>query len=343
MSQGFIIKVNKEVDAAMIEAVKVESHTYNGPPAGPYTLEQLLGLESDGIWWRLYIDPKDWNDALKGDKADPGSVYDNQLSQGWQKDLTNVYKRFLNSNSGDYLSLKDLTWTKYNEVWHEATKNVDAKKKERFQSRFEANKQAAGSYPAALVLVTEVTDQAINGRHFVRNGVNDHRFNGMGKTPEGLTAFMYHLDNKTLNRVEPDTNGKVLQDAVDSVFKTFHDSMSKAKTRSAQLEAIAWTIRTLHMLHTWTDGCGRVNVQTLLPVMLMTYGFGLPLGGRFGKKVDRWAQYMMFNGGYTVEQMARYLFVMQDFGLLDLEHSVIKVPPRVIQTQPPVKKPQHKL
>lgn len=352
----FVKKVNHDVDAALQKAVK--AWKYDEPvkegATKSHTLEDLLGPEHAKSWWRLYIDTKDWEDALRDHGNDPGIVYDEQQSPGWQTDLIAVYQRFLNPHSKEYVLGEKLTWKKYNQIWEEATEHVGVTAKEIFVSRFGAD-QRTGEYGTSNGMAMDTKNEMINGRYLIRTA-GDHRFDEKGvptdipdpaKTPIGyakadakhLTPFLFHWNTPT--RVEGATNGEILQEAVDAVFAYFHDSISQAKTRGQQLETIARTIRFLHMLHTWTDGCGRVNVQTLLPAMLMKYGFGLPLGGQFGQQIDPWAGTWMFNGGYSVQQMAKFLFVMQDYGLKDPEHSVIKGQQPATKAEHPVTNAQH--
>lgn len=113
ITRQFVLEVNQQIANATAE----KPENYDAViPSGlkPYTLLQILGPERDGHWWRLYIDPKDWDDALKIE--DPGFLYDGQTSKGWQKNLITVYERFLGAKSEDYLLESRMTWQKYQEM-----------------------------------------------------------------------------------------------------------------------------------------------------------------------------------------------------------------------------------
>ncbi|MCJ1290287.1 hypothetical protein MMC34_001823 [Xylographa carneopallida] len=85
---------------------------------------------------------------------------------------------------------------------------------------------------------------------------------------------------------------------------------------SSRLTAIAGAIHNLHVMHAFTNGCGRVNIFLLLPKMLLAYGFGLPPGGEYGSGIPKTVLHMLFNGGYSLDETARFLWVTQDFGLM---------------------------
>ena len=101
------------------------------------------------------------------------------------------------------------------------------------------------------------------------------------------------------------------------VFQRFEDDMRMAPTRIHQLQAIARVIRRVHMLNIFTEGNTRVNIHLLLSHLLLKYRFGLPLGGKYRQEFERpQALDEMFQGGYTVEQIAQFLWIAQDFGRL---------------------------
>jgi hypothetical protein len=96
---------------------------------------------------------------------------------------------------------------------------------------------------------------------------------------------------------------------VNEAFRLFREEMGKADKRHKQLYAIARLIRTLHVLHTFSDGNGRLNVYLLLPRLLLQHGFGPPL--RLGHYFSPDTLYWLFNGAFSLDQIVVFLWFAQ--------------------------------
>ncbi|KAI1114218.1 hypothetical protein F5Y14DRAFT_415059 [Nemania sp. NC0429] len=128
----------------------------------------------------------------------------------------------------------------------------------------------------------------------------------------------------------------VLSGVLDVIFHTFNTEVAHVKVGDPAkpvLKSIVKMLRTIHIIHPKGDGMGRTNWGTLLPLVLTKYGFGLPLGGKYGTPdakiapdfvdmstaqdscIDRGAMNFMFSGGYTIDEITDFLWLMQDHGL----------------------------
>jgi hypothetical protein len=279
------------------------------------TLKDILGDQASGLWWRLYIDPKDWDDAEKfaaAHKKNPGLLYDSQKSKGWYDAMNHVYATRLDGSLNNILGdhSQAFTWDIYLEIWQASTKNVKGSK---FADR--VNNNPSVQFPGSVTLAHDTLSEKI---HHDNNSSNP-LVKVLGNKPDpnaGQEGYALRIGINYMYFMGE--GGAFLKQGIESVFKMFATDMANAKLRKDQLKAIARAVRNLHIMHAFSDGCGRVNVQTILPAMLLKYGFGLPFGGEHGQTIQRTAQYMMFNGGFSLDDMTKYLWVTQDFGLQSL-------------------------
>jgi hypothetical protein len=323
----------------------------------PLDITKVLGDQSHGYWWRLFIDPKDWKDALtdhyyaktkqQHHKEHPELLYDHQKksSAGFLENINLAYQHYLTNPAW----VAQLDYAEYEKIWETARIKSDD-----YVSRTGMADMA--SFGTSVHLANDLLgkEEQIAGRPLVAEGpITDGKGNPR-KDEHGNPIKLESLDEETLDYYLDDmrwgeaysyhlagrdqmyTGGggrkgkqrdefgfdenKDLPDAINDVCKQFNAEIAHAVTRGDQLRAIARSVRRMHILHVFSDGCGRVNISTVLPAMLMHFGFGLPLGGRFRKHVDMRSQYFMFNGGFSVDTIAKWLCVMQDFGIRDLTH-----------------------
>jgi hypothetical protein len=293
---------------------------FNNKPASSlktHTFLQIMGSESAGYWWRLYIDPKDW-DKAEEDAADhgrtPGELYDNQESKGWKVAMTATYQKYLvHPSLEEFLGdiHKPFTWEIYLGIWTDASYNVETKNTDGFYDRVTTTDKKT-TFGCPQLISQDTLNQKIDNKPLV------HILTLENQEPDFKLGYVSRRLNE--DRYIVVGGGSSLDVAVQEVFKLFCTEMSQATLRKHQLRAIARVIRNLHIMHTFSDGCGRVNIQTLLPAMLLKYGFGLPLGGSKGAGVTRMAQYFMFNGGFSLDEITQWLWVTQDFGLTGPDH-----------------------
>jgi hypothetical protein len=279
------------------------------PHSDPIGFSTVMGDDKQE-WWRVMIDQAHWTKALtfaKDKKSEPGLFYDADKSPGFQKAMLQAYHDFLVTNV--MLAYpQQLDWTVYESLWTAATKDVETT--ERGQ-KFEPNNGEV-YFGCTRSLSPEVFAEMIDKLPLVLNKKDP------SPTDAPLKCYAYHLTHVPIY-LFPQAKGTDLHNGVNKVFELFVKEMGVARTRLDQLVAIARTIRNLHIMHAFTDGCGRTNVYLLLPAMLLRFGFGLPLGGANMGSVAAEAQFFMFNGGYSVHEIAEYLWAYQDFGRMALK------------------------
>jgi len=304
--------VMTEVNAAFVGNVLTDFNTREASHEKPHTFTDIMGPETAGYWWRLYIDPKDWEDAQKEATQNhwttPGLYYDHDKSQGWKSAMTETYRKYLvNPSLEEFLgdTHKPFTWAKYLGVWTDAKHGLVTQNPDGFYDRVDT-KDRATQFGCPRTLAQDTVNESIFGKRLVRQLLQ-------GEEANFLKGYVSHPPNEDHYIVVG--GGITLKKGVEAVFTAFTADMNAATLRKNQLKAIARVVRDLHIMHTFSDGCGRVNIQTLLPAMLLKYGFGLPLGGARGAKVDKGGQFLMFNGGYTLDEITRWLWITQDFGL----------------------------
>ena len=307
------------------------AEVFNRKMARPPVLkfEDVMGSHPDPYWWRLYIDPQHWAEALETTPANPGHLYDLQLSPGFQASMTKAYSTFLVSTGSSAAALhatlgpdgKPMTWEMYQSLWKAALPSpADLQEGIRlkkyipgvtFLSLFEQTKPG-NRFGCAEHLVADLSEELLTIEGSSWHLVAEEN------SADAKRAFSVHQRLKDGSwRLVPQHAGVTLQKGVDAVFQRFSTAIESAPTQGALLLAIAQAVRALHVMHTFSDGCGRVNVFMLLPAMMLRYGFGVPLGRRFyGKELSWRTIYNLFNGDYSVGTIAQVLHLTQDKGLL---------------------------
>jgi hypothetical protein len=288
----------------------------------------ILGPTDKPYWWRLYIDPKDWEAAEQ--TKEPGMLYDSQKSVGWNKAMVNVYATYLANDSLIKLLDTPLSWDEYAAIWKIAkdkvsnsegrkSNNPDDKRNGVYYDRYTAT-DISTVFDSPKTLASDTLSEKIIHGSVV---VNKPLVKEIDTSAVAHSHGSYVVHRVGHIQYELFDLGKPVSDGIEAVFVMFAEDMKKATTwRRDQLKAIARAIRNLHIMHAFSDGCGRINVQTLLPAMLLKYGFGLPFGGAHGSIINKSAQYMLFNGGFSLEEITQYLWVTQDFGMMSLKHGI---------------------
>ncbi len=255
-------------------------------------------LPEQALWWRLYINPVDHDQALKRSAADPGTLYDDQRSAGYQQAMLNAYREFLVDRP---IPIRDLRWGSYRRMHEFATRGVrGAFTAEGGTEERSALYQSVYAEPDKSAL-----SRIVNGRPLMLSAedflADPDRKPYVVYTVEGEGAYvartMYgHSD------VEP---------AVDAVFDDFRADLRIARSDYQRLTAIGRMIRDLHVLHVFRDGNGRVNVFLLLPMVLMEYGFSPTIGtSAVGARIAK-TMSALFSGAFSPEQTAAALYFGQ--------------------------------
>jgi hypothetical protein len=288
-------------------------------------LVDVLGNDPKN-WWRLYIDPKDRSDAEKtaNDKDtiekykqaanNPGYLYDTQDSQGYQAAMIAAYQKYLTTVA----SIKDdrlVSWPTYLAMWTAAKEGVhgtDGPFTNRVDTKW-PDKHELVRYQTSLDLPDEIIQQKLADKPLIREVGDDECMKlwynwqyGDQKAPWGAHVLKIKSRCNVLSGPNQDLGRGIVE-----LLVKFNGDMKTATTRGDQLKLIAGLIRTLHMLHIFSNGCGRTNIYMLLPALLLRYGFGLPLA-QDSKNVHKWAQHFIFDGGFTDEYIAKYLWIMQE-------------------------------
>lgn len=293
-------------------------------PTDALKFEDIMGRDTSH-WWQLYIDPKNWSEAEERSE-NPGFYYDADRSPGFQASMINAYKTLLLSNAAEAKELqttlssksKPLTWQAYEKLWEaaipssskqEAGEAAGKYRPNQFTSNF-GDQRPTTAFGCPEHLATDVTTERIKDWYLMAEA---------GQANEMRAYSTRARADKT--HFLPMANGDRLQKGVDFVFQRFSTEVTASRTRLAQLEAIARAVRALHIMHTFTDACGRTNVFLLLPAMLLRFGFGLSLGGGlFGESELSFppdTMFSLFNGGFSIDTIAKVLFVLQDHGLME--------------------------
>jgi hypothetical protein len=149
----------------------------------------------------------------------------------------------------------------------------------------------------------------VDGRFLLTQNAHHNTLTADPEMPNTI-SYMANVPN-------PEGSGRVsvyatLKESVvliEWAFKKFQSEVTAADSKNGQLTAIARLIRTLHIIHYYPDGNGRLNVYLLLPRLLLEYGFGLPL--KLGTSCSPDTLFGLFNGCFTLEQIVAFLWNAQ--------------------------------
>lgn len=303
INADFTKSVQTEFDTALIDGKQ-------------FRLQDILGDVKeghfkDGYWWRLYIDPKDWKAAkafAEKENKVPGALYDNEKCSGYQTTMVGAYNTKFCGQLNPLFSVRTL-----------GLEQMDASKYARMYDsvkgtgkNFAMRSEQCCTFPTTENLAEDVFEERIGPFPLVIKDINTHVAQ---MKPGTEIRFIAGIDRPKQIITAP-LALRTLVNAIQSIFTTFYMDIEGARYKKEQLTSIARTIRSLHIMHAYGDGNGRLNIFTLLPAMLLGHGFGLPLGGAALGIIRSDALYMLFNGGFSIEEMTRYLWVSQDFGLM---------------------------
>ncbi|WP_438269173.1 scabin-related ADP-ribosyltransferase [Mycobacterium simiae] len=288
-------------------------------------LGDVVGAEH---WWRLYIDPQHHAAALR--RGDPGSFYDDDKSPGFQANMQRAFEMFL--NDPEKLEQR-VDWDEYSEMHWEATRGISG-------GDFEIADvedhpifhPIVGERPAADLLTEQV-----GGRPLVTMAPADvDQYDPLpaGVGEDALVTISSSWGDVPV--IRPELAEYQVPRMVDAVFDDYYDDIAAAQTERDRLRAIGRVVRNLHVMHPHNDGNGRLNINLLLPRLLLANGFA---------PVITHSMADLFSGGFSRDQIATALRWSQDRdltqGLDDLRaapesHSrpVGEAPPPVVADVP---------
>lgn len=248
-------------------------------------------------WWRVYLDRQHHADAVQRDPKDPGYLYDTQQSKGFQQSMVQAYELVLQGDEfADKFANATLLYEDYKQFYDLVTAKVKIipRKKTNFVT-FDVEPGRPASDAAADILcgrslmdVAKPSDPDQVGR---------------------VIALVMELEPNAASRGGVCVEMSKCPSFIDAAFERFRGEIGEARTQKAQLHAIAKLIRFLHVLHTFSDGNGRLNIHFMLPRLLLQYGFGLPL--RLGPCCAPGTLFGLFNGCFTLDQIVVFLWHAQ--------------------------------
>ncbi len=260
----------------------------NVSQAGPVALSDLLPPQR---WWRMYIDDRDHGAARLHDRSNPGGLYDSQRSAAFQADMQSAYQSIL--NDVDVLKRR-VNWDEYLRM-HQAvtaqTRQAAVGNKRFDVAGFPAKK---GHYVALRQLADDLTE-TLDGRPLVTDA---------GSRPPGSLGE----DGDVIAVAGPGLYGLLRLDIlfdperlpamVNEAFERYYDAIGQARSEHERLRAIGQVVRTLSVMHPFRDGNGRLNINVLLPRLLLANGF---------QPVIVPSLMHLFNGGFSLDRIATAL------------------------------------
>lgn len=258
-------------------------------------LEQVLPREE---WYRLQLDPRHHDEARRTHPNNPGELYDHQQSPGFQGSMNAAYEKFLN----DPETIGERVDFRMYEAMHHA---VGSQLGEEVEKSGEAG--AHTMYPLRADSPTpSVLEEKIAGRPLMVKADPLMQFNIIPRDP---LTWSGHFRPHGADGVYTETlyQHTEVEHLVDEVFDRYYEKLGTARSPKEKLKAIAWAVRTLHIIHSYADTNRRQNVHVLLHRLLMAANFNPVIY----KDMDE-----LFQGGRSLEEIANALESGQGMDLL---------------------------
>jgi hypothetical protein len=278
---------------------------------GAATLSHFLPREA---WWLIFISRTDHAKALAHNTKNPADHYDNDKSPGYRAGIETAFEQLFENtgpleriDSSFYRSLHDLaismltgdTDGELYEEWSTGDRDegVSRGQKSAGSVRFPMA-HPRGSRTIAADLATE--------RLVLRTGQTVHiltepdeknldaaqaMFASVTGEAEHLYACLYNVDP---GMISVNYRRAMAPRLVDAVGERYAEQIHTARSAGERLAAITRLIRTLHVLHLFTNANGRLNITLLFTKLLLDQGFG---------PVCLTNQDDLFSGSYTVDEM----------------------------------------
>jgi hypothetical protein len=274
---------------------------------GPVRLSEVLAEQH---WWRLFLNPHDHGVTMQRYPQDPGAMYDNESSPGFQEGMRRAYRLVLDEPE---VLAQRVDWDAYRQMHQMVTSDTAAALG---AEQFDITGTVAGRltfhFPYTHRLADDLVSELVGGRPLITEGNlhelvsrdTDDMIVAVGPRPwapdELMFTMMYPADR--------------VSEMVDEVFDRYYRDMDRAGGLHERLRAVGQVVRTLTVMHPFVDGNGRLNVNLLLPRLLQANGF---------RPVVTPSIQTLFNGGFSLEHIATALHWGQDrdltIGLDDLD------------------------
>ncbi|MGW3458334.1 hypothetical protein ACWDE9_01670 [Streptomyces olivaceoviridis] len=236
-------------------------------------------------WWNFYITGNaHWlakRDLLKIPELqrDPGRYFDVQIpdstynpSPGYQQSMIAAYKAALDDKK---FIAKRLNSTEHKKLHELATRDVEG--------NFGWTGEGGVGFPLrrAVELSPDLLSERLLGRPVAKN------YNVHGEQP--ITSFTSGL---MLTRHEEGGAPRL----VDAVYDRYYEEVGKAAPgdRRAVVTAIGRAVRTLMVIHAFTDANSRLNMRLILPKLLLENGLPPVYSSAF---------HQIFQGGYSLDKI----------------------------------------
>ncbi|MET9634625.1 hypothetical protein ABZX92_45000, partial [Lentzea sp. NPDC006480] len=248
--------------------------------------------------WLFVINPNDHKEALKKFPANPGSLYDHQLSPGLQKSMLTAFGSVLD---GDVVHVATLDWPKYAEVHTLATSRTPGN----FALSGDDGVTWVSFWMGERALAADLLDERVLGRRLIATP-EDRRAALDAGEQEPLTLI---LEIDGMLRVDAICRAEDTPAVVNAMFDDFRTAVDNARDDSDRLlHAIGQLVRRLHVLHPFLDGNGRVNIFVLMQRLLLEYGF---------RPVVHSDLNSLFAGGFSLDEIVEALRSAQEVNLDD--------------------------
>ncbi|MFL6124510.1 nucleotidyl transferase AbiEii/AbiGii toxin family protein, partial [Actinophytocola sp.] len=252
-------------------------------PSGARPPKRLADVLPRADWYRLYLNPKDIAAAERMYPDNPGSLYDNQRSPGFQAGMEGAYERFL--NPADFTAQR-LNSDLYRQM-HEAV-TAQLGREIPWSGRGTTGFPLGSSRPSP-----DVFSDTVGGRPLMVDAAALLR-SGQ-KAPIAPVTILDTWTNRDKPIVRTNYRQNEVQGLVDSVFDDFYNDLGRATNDTERFRAIGRVVRNLHIVHPFEDANGRLNIHLLLPRLLLEAGFQPIL---FRDLVP------LFDGSRTLDQVA---------------------------------------
>jgi hypothetical protein len=247
-------------------------------------------------WWRLYINPVDHARALQLCPDNPGFLYDIGASPGYQRSMLDAYRQVLDS----------------------APRKIDADVYDEYFAYVSGRLRSDGTYDDSNCLLPAGTygeDGSLGRRPGVHLGVNYDRLSDEMKHEKIAHWCLVHdgeyaagVADVALAAVDSSrTDGELVlyspgrspDDArliVDAIMERYYRQLGSGK--SDILTAAGLAVRALMIAHLFADMNGRLNIQVVLPRLLLDHGLR-PATPTFMAKV--------FSGGLSIAEIRQHI------------------------------------
>ena len=259
-----------------------------GAAPSPLRLSDVLPEDE---WWRLILAATDHQEAQARFPDNPGSLYDRQLSPGYQENMLQAFRQELDRSDRAF---PRLSATSYEELHELLMRGTPAR-----AAWSGARRPLRGIVSTTFDLQIEdvagdLLDDQVAGRALARR---------MGEQAPGERAVTVLLPSPRGGlRVMTNYCADDAPGLVDAALADYYAAIDAAAGTRRRLIAIARLIRTLHITHLFEDGNGRLNVYLLLSRLLLEQGLRPVIHRDLGA---------MFNGGWSLGQIAGVLHAAQ--------------------------------